>query len=294
MRVLNKSRLLVHSDRIFYDNVWTEILRREETMGELMRLKELSDQLRIDEAVPTQLLRRLSTISNARSLARRSILSLHALVDIIDNYSGTRVDSLDQLYFQAHCLHPILLDKVKKWAIASSGLFPVRSESEDSDHSRAGVNYIKWTEIERDPSIASRVCWAKVKSVERAIEKIVRTYKHVSTLYFFLLVGIDLNVDLLPQDVSKLIDICRQCIVFETVSDLMDCLVAIAGDDDTSIVRIKNRLDPAYDSALSAGYRDVCVNLRFSNELAESWGIERHVCEVQLVLLPYATLKVES
>ena len=91
---------------------------------------------------------------------------------------------------------------------------------------------------------------------------------------------------------SKLLDVCRQSIVFESVSDIATCLNAISDDDDVSIVRIKNRLDLDYDSSLSAGYRDVCVNLRFSSDLTESLGLERHVCEVQLVLLPYAKLKV--
>ena len=94
------------------------------------------------------------------------------------------------------------------------------------------------------------------------------------------------------QDVSKLVDICRQSIIFETVIDLATCLDNIANDDDTVLVRVKNRLDPAYDSSLSAGYRDVCVNLIFSNDLAKNLGLERHICEVQLVLLSYAKLKV--
>jgi hypothetical protein len=98
----------------------------------------------------------------------------------------------------------------------------------------------------------------------------------------------------LLKDVSKLIDICRQSIAFVSVLDLATCLTAISDDDDVSIVRIKNRLDPDYDSSLSAGYRDVCVNLRFSSDLTESLGLELHVCEVQLVLLPYAKLKVRS
>ncbi len=94
------------------------------------------------------------------------------------------------------------------------------------------------------------------------------------------------------QEVSKLIDICRQSIVFESISDLTKCLVSISDDDDVIILRVKNRLDLGYNAALSAGYRDVCLNLRFSSELTQSLGLQWHVCEVQLVLLPYAKLKV--
>ena len=92
---------------------------------------------------------------------------------------------------------------------------------------------------------------------------------------------------------SKLVDICRQSIVIESVQALIHCLTTICEDNDVSIIRIKNRLDPAYDSAISAGYRDVCINLRFSNNLTKAFGLELHVCEIQLILLPYAKLKVE-
>ena len=34
------------------------------------------------------------------------------------------------------------------------------------------------------------------------------------------------------------------------------------------------------------------MNLRFSSDFTQSLGLERPVCEVQLVLLPYAKLKV--
>ena len=57
-------------------------------------------------------------------------------------------------------------------------------------------------------------------------------------------------------------------------------------------VQVKNRTDLAFDSARSAGYRDVAVNLRIVNRLTLMLGLETHVCEVQLILRHFADLKV--
>jgi hypothetical protein len=92
--------------------------------------------------------------------------------------------------------------------------------------------------------------------------------------------------------VSQLVDICRQAIVFDTVCDLAACLRAIRDDPAARLLRVKNRLDPAYDAATSAGYRDVALNLCLATEWALEMGLETHVCEVQLLLRPFAELKV--
>ena len=91
---------------------------------------------------------------------------------------------------------------------------------------------------------------------------------------------------------SRLVDICRQCIVFHRVSDLLVCFHAIATDCDVVPVRIKNRMDPDVDSAAWAGYRDVCINLRLVNQRTIDLGAETHICEVQLILASIASLKV--
>ena len=46
-----------------------------------------------------------------------------------------------------------------------------------------------------------------------------------------------------------------------------------------------------YDSARSAGYRDVNVLLRFVSQGAVKMGCETHICELQLVLCNIADLK---
>ena len=53
-----------------------------------------------------------------------------------------------------------------------------------------------------------------------------------------------------------------------------------------------NQLWPRYDSTKSAGYRDVALNLCLRTAAARELGVEMHVCEVQLMLLPFAEMKV--
>ncbi len=94
------------------------------------------------------------------------------------------------------------------------------------------------------------------------------------------------------QDVSRLLDLCRQSIFFDTVADVAKCLAIIGSDSDVVIARVKNRLCPAVDSAATAGYRNVAVNLRFVTPETLSLGLDSHVCEIQLILLQMALIKV--
>ncbi len=94
------------------------------------------------------------------------------------------------------------------------------------------------------------------------------------------------------QDASRLVDLCRQNIIFDDIADISACLCSISADPDVQIVRVKNRLDPAYKSAVSAGYRDVVLNLKICNERTLDLCVNEQVCEVQLVHLRFAELKV--
>jgi hypothetical protein len=58
-------------------------------------------------------------------------------------------------------------------------------------------------------------------------------------------------------------------------------------------LQVKNRMDPAFDSARTAGYRDVVVNLQLVSEDAELIGVARHICELQLILVPVFERKVQ-
>ena len=103
------------------------------------------------------------------------------------------------------------------------------------------------------------------------------------------------NPDLIfVQDVSRLVDICRQSIYFRSVADLRSCLNVIRNDSSVVLARLKNRLDPDLSSETTSGFRNLAINLRIVTEQTKALGVETHVCEVQLLLINMAAIKVGS
>jgi hypothetical protein len=94
------------------------------------------------------------------------------------------------------------------------------------------------------------------------------------------------------QNSSHLLDICRQSIYFKSIKDVTACLEAMSSDPDVVICRIKNRFDQEVQSEASAGYRNLAVNLRLDTTETRAVAVETHVCEVQLLLLRIAAIKV--
>ncbi len=76
------------------------------------------------------------------------------------------------------------------------------------------------------------------------------------------------------------------------MQDLANCLKTIAGDHTVCLVRIKNRLDLLYNVGQSGGFRNLALNLSLTTEWSSSLGLEKHVCELQLILKSFAELKV--
>jgi len=224
---------------------------------------------------------------------------------------GAPVHSLDQLYYQAIALNPILISKIQQWASLSSGFFlashvshraseTTRGHAGYMEHSPEGNNpaetrrwrmsqpnvlertqpeYIQWvgarggwTPTEEYEQL-TKVKWSRVKSVRRSIEKATRSYK---------------------KDVSRLVDICRQSIYFERMEHLLQCLHVMSADSDVCIMRLKNRFDPDLDTASSAGFRNLAINLRIRTSQAMDLALEAHVCEVQLLLATMASIKNDN
>jgi len=177
--------------------------------------------------------------------------------------------SLDQLFYQTVALQPILLRKVQDWALASDGSFPVVGKETNPGR----PEFVKWSHIKQDPSLARAVKWASVKTEERAIEKLARSY---------------------DGDVSRLVDLTRQSIIFEEVSDLVKGLRIVASDPDVVVERIKNRMDPEHDPSMTGGYRDVLINMRIVTEHTMVLGIETHVVELQCILKKFAERKTDQ
>eukprot|EP00961_Rhodomonas_salina_P081376 1094053-Rhodomonas_salina.1 len=191
-----------------------------------------------------------NNISNRLASASHQILRSNHLA----HAEGKPVESLDQLYAQAEVLQPLLKKKVQRWAAQSEGGFPLRQP--------AG-KVAEWQFlVDRHGSedkAAQHVKWAAVKDLSRAKEKLVRSYEGRP---------------------SRLLDICRQSIVFSSAHMLAECLALIAEDPDVLVVSIKNRLRDQYPArARSLGYRDVNLSLRFDSAKTRELGVDLHVCE---------------
>ena len=93
------------------------------------------------------------------------------------------------------------------------------------------------------------------------------------------------------KDVSKLVDVVRQSIAFKDGWSLLHCLRLILADSEAKVVRIKNRMDPRFDSACLGGYRNVNLNLQISTAESRDVCVDEHVCELQLELVPFAEIK---
>lgn len=107
------------------------------------------------------------------------------------------VDSLDQLYCQAVALNPLLIAKVQSWAHFSGGCFSstatqaaddagtcrgIEHEYVDFEDSTLPSGFVRWKDVqEQEQLFGGLVRWAKVKSVQRSIEKCTRSYGKVST-----------------------------------------------------------------------------------------------------------------
>jgi hypothetical protein len=88
------------------------------------------------------------------------------------------------------------------------------------------------------------------------------------------------------------VDVSRKQIIFERPEGLLACAQLILTDSELHVVRVKNRFEPSYNAVVSGGYRDLCFNLRIISLEAKSLGLDTHVCELQLALLPMACIKV--
>ena len=294
-RVLRRALRLVRTDKQHYDTFWADVLRAQ--MPDCLALREKAQAIaaHLLAAPPQQTTRSHRAGSSRSPLAaplggfrageqivwankRHLYWSWHGLKSIVASTPAASAQaqlyplfSLDQLFVQAICTRPILLRKVQQWAAASNGMFPCHSLGKGGPARFAPFSGD--TEDLAEGAGFDMFKWCRLKSVPRAVEKVIRAY---------------------GLDVSRLVDVCRQAIVFEELKDISACLGSITADPDVAILRIKNRLDPDYDSDLSGGYRDVNVNLRFASPFAALLGIETHVCELQLILRGVAELKSDE
>jgi hypothetical protein len=286
-RVLHQSRYLITDDMSVYNNLWRS-LQTGEVSQDLLRLEEsvieVQDSSR-SKHMRYQHQRYLTTEEMHRKIP---FVSFSAAEHGLHGWSATfeervaglgfvsevllgqpedrrtllgkkdRIQSLDLLYAQAMMLNPIFQIKVQQIALASSGLFLVALSSERNESTVSFTPPRDWHRR------------GVLKRVDRVIEKVVRSYQ---------------------GDVSRICDIVRQCIAFDTVHDICEAVRAMGTDPEIQVVRIKNRMSPSYDTRVSGGYRDVLLNVCIDSPLTRELGLFKHVCELQLILKPFVYIK---
>jgi hypothetical protein len=156
-----------------------------------------------------------------------------------------RVQSLDQLFAQATGMYMILRKNVQKWALHSGGCFQLEGDSD--------ADFVSWVDVYNQPDMVAKIKWAKLKNLPRTVYKLLGAY---------------------GGDVSRLLDVCRERIIFNRVQDLLKCLEVMLRDEDVRIVRFKNRLDPAYNAIRTVGYR--YLTFLKSSRMLQAFASLRH------------------
>ena len=275
--VLLKSKRDVASDLRRYDDEWNAISNHVEQATAIRDLEDMTSRFS-SRARPVQ---RMSPVhpmqrtpdssdmltflpqnlqnSQSQSIFSRMVMTRQgALRDAPNSPTSSLCNSLDTLYIQAYLLEPIFNHIVKQIAVAAQGTF-FDTTLQNSSQRGSFVAAEEWE--------STRMA---IKSVDRSIEKLTRCYQ---------------------GNPAFLVDVCRACVVFDSMQDLYKAMRVIADDVQLQIVRVKNRLTHNYDRMESAGYRDVLVNLCISNALTQKLGLTLHICELQLSLKRFMILK---
>ncbi len=88
-----------------------------------------------------------------------------------------------------------------------------------------------------------------------------------------------------------------QAIVYEHLEGLAEAVRLLAADPAFVLLRVKNRFAPPSAGGAgpgAGGYRDVAAHVRLAGPDAEAVGADRHVCELQLLLLTVARRRSED
>ena len=199
-RALAKARSLVSDDFADYDTAWKELTSDPKVLSDLHELQLLLRQGWSSRKCHTvrQLHRALSSTRQERRSGTAEAPQPRPSQQFTE--SGTNISvvdikrpirSLDQLFFQAKCLHPILLRKVQQLAEASGGggcariTAPVGSVLEEPRCTPPcavmGRSGLVFQLASQDVGGTKEIIWGNIKSVSRAIEKAIRAYKQVRT-----------------------------------------------------------------------------------------------------------------
>lgn len=163
--------------------------------------------------------------ATATTLGFEQVMAAAALTDDFTYDSSSPVKCMDQLWTQAMLMRGTLLTKVLHLAHSFNGSFPVRSMPGLFEKAQDVV----WT------SSNDRLLVGGVKGLERGIEKVDAAY---------------------GGDTSRLLDVCRGRIVFDSIAEIADCMEELATDPEVTFMRIKSSLTGSgLNPTVNSGFR---------------------------------------
>lgn len=123
----------------------------------------------------------------------------------------------------------------------------------------------------QEVGVHSHQCTVKRRS--RAIEKLYRSYE---------------------REPNRLTDLVRSGITFPDLASLSKCLANILADERVVVLQVKNRFDKEYNSADSAGYRNVSLSMVLVDEFTMCNNLDIHICELQLGVEDFDSKKTDQ
>jgi len=200
------------------------------------------------------------------------------------------VRCLNQLYSQGMLACILLRKHGAEWAARAGGVVHIREPAMPSapDDPQPG----RGSPLPRSIAIfVDRMTPSRVSSAASTVS----SEEHVSDTFYFGLNNMVRRgwlkhprkaagkaLACYEGDVSRVVDICRIRLRFEAAEGLMSCLSLIASDSRVEVLRFKN-LSGAGSTGKTYEFRGILLNIRIRTPEAYMLGIERHVCEVQLV-----------
>jgi hypothetical protein len=211
-------------DMLRYDAAWRALQADECDVAALRQLDELSQE--VEKGCRTLRARQYN-------LKRRRRMSLP---DTTEAVSGTPdpsrpVRQLEQLYSQAIGVFPAFFRASHEWAVGADG--QIRDDRHHSSIHRASTEFFDTVDAHPSVGAGTRIS-RRLKDPARAAEKARVCY---------------------GGDVSRLLDICRLQVSFNSVQDLAACLDMVVYDRRVRIVRLKNMLSPRHNASLTGGFR---------------------------------------
>ena len=186
-RVLWMAHRLVRDDAARYKAAWTELLSQQGVGSTLDILKSQLAGFKPRRGLVVHQLRRQGSLgaSVVTSASLEAVVSSSAsAVSRLPPADAKKLPrmlpmrSLDQLFLQAKCLLPLVQRKVRRLAEASGGGGCARPAFDAEDGGipmgNSGLVFLR-----AGGRVSDRIMWGGVKSVNRAIEKVMRAYKQV-------------------------------------------------------------------------------------------------------------------